>query len=35
VAERLQVGGTTVKLRNPFLVFVWAIVTLGIYYIVW
>ena len=35
MAERQQVGGTTVKLRNPFLVFVWAIVTLGIYYIVW
>jgi hypothetical protein len=35
VAERLQVDGTTVKLRNPFLVFVWSLVTLGIYYLVW
>lgn len=23
------------KIRNPFLVFVWSIVTLGIYYLVW
>jgi hypothetical protein len=35
VAERLQVDGTTVKLRNPFLVFVWSLVTLGVYYLVW
>jgi hypothetical protein len=35
VAEQLQVGTTTVKIRNPFLVFVWALVTLGIYYLVW
>jgi hypothetical protein len=35
VAERLQVDGTTVKLRNPFLVFVWSLVTLGVYYVVW
>jgi hypothetical protein len=35
VAEQLQVGRTTVKLRNPFLVFVWSLLTLGIYYLVW
>ena len=35
MAEQLQVGGTTVKIRNPFLVFVWSLVTLGIYYLVW
>jgi uncharacterized protein DUF4234 len=35
VAEQVQVGGTTVKIRNPFLVFVWSLVTLGIYYAVW
>jgi len=35
VAEQLQVAGTTVKIRNPFLVFVWSIVTFGIYYLVW
>jgi hypothetical protein len=35
VAEQVQVGGTTVKIRNPFLVFVWSLVTLGIYYLVW
>jgi len=35
VAEQLRIGGTTVKNRNPFLVFVWSIVTLGIYYLVW
>src|SRR4051794_11084246 len=35
MAELLQVGTTTVKIRNPFLVFVWALVTLGIYYLVW
>ena len=35
VAEELQVHGATVKIRNPFLVFVWSIVTLGIYYVVW
>ena len=23
------------KIRNPFLVFVWSLVTLGIYYVVW
>ena len=31
----LQVGGTLVKIRNPFGVFVLAIVTFGIYYFVW
>jgi hypothetical protein len=35
VAEQMQVRGTTVKIRNPFLVFVWSLVTLGIYYLVW
>jgi hypothetical protein len=35
MAEELRVGQTTVKIRNPFLVFVWALVTLGIYYLVW
>ena len=35
MAEELQVGATHVKIRNPFGVFVLAIVTLGIYYFVW
>ena len=35
MAEQLQVARTTVKIRNPFLVFVWSLVTLGIYYLVW
>jgi hypothetical protein len=35
MAEELQVGTTRVKVRNPFGVFVLAIVTLGIYYLVW
>jgi uncharacterized protein DUF4234 len=35
MAESVQVGETTVKIRNPFLVFVWALVTFGIYYLVW
>jgi hypothetical protein len=35
VAEQVQVRGTPVKVRNPFLVFVWSLVTLGIYYVVW
>jgi hypothetical protein len=35
MAERLSVRGTTVKIRNPFAVFVWSIVTLGIYNCVW
>jgi hypothetical protein len=35
MAEALSVGTTTVKIRNPFLVFVWCLVTLGIYYLVW
>jgi Ca2+/Na+ antiporter len=29
------VAPTVVKIRNPFLVFVWAFLTLGIYYVVW
>jgi hypothetical protein len=35
MAETLSVGTTTVKIRNPFLVFVWCFVTFGIYYAVW
>jgi hypothetical protein len=35
VAEVLTVQGKRVKKRNPFLVFVWSIVTFGIYYFVW
>lgn len=35
VAEQVRVGGTGVKIRNPFLVFVWSLVTFGIYYVVW
>ncbi len=35
MAERIQVRGIGVKIRNPFLVFVWCLVTLGIYYVVW
>jgi uncharacterized protein DUF4234 len=35
VAEQVQVRGTTVKIRNPLLVFLWSLVTLGIYYVVW
>ncbi len=35
MAETLRVGGTDVKTRNPFGVFVLALVTLGIYYFVW
>jgi hypothetical protein len=35
MAEELQVGTTRVKIRSPFGVFVLAIVTLGIYYLVW
>jgi hypothetical protein len=35
VAEQVHVRGTTVKIRNPFLVFLWSLVTLGIYYVVW
>lgn len=35
MAEELQVGSTRVKIRNPFGVFALAIVTLGIYYLVW
>ena len=35
MAETLRVGSTDVKTRNPFGVFVLALVTLGIYYFVW
>ena len=35
MAEHLSVRGVDVKIRNPWLVFLWAIVTFGIYYLVW
>ena len=35
MAEQVQVRGAAVKIRNPFLVFLWSLVTLGIYYVVW
>jgi hypothetical protein len=35
MAEQVRVGTTTVKIRNPFLVFLWSLLTLGIYYCVW
>jgi Domain of unknown function (DUF4234) len=35
MAEEVQVHGMQVKIRNPFLVFVWSLVTFGIYYLVW
>jgi hypothetical protein len=35
VAEQVQVRGTPVKIRNPLLVFLWSLVTFGIYYVVW
>src|SRR5205809_318427 len=35
MAQELQVGTTHVKIRNPFVVFVWSLLTLGIYYCVW
>jgi hypothetical protein len=35
MAEQLQVRGTNVKIRSPILVFVWSVVTIGIYYVVW
>lgn len=35
MAEQVQVRGTNVKIRNPFLVFLWSLVTFGIYYLVW
>ena len=35
MAERVEVRSTHVKIRNPFLVFLWCLVTLGIYYLVW
>src|SRR3954471_15185989 len=35
MAEQIQVGTTRVKIRNPFLVFIWSLVTFGIYYVVW
>jgi uncharacterized protein DUF4234 len=35
MAEQVRVRGAEVKIRNPFLVFVWSLVTFGIYYLVW
>ena len=35
MAERVQVRGIQVKIRNPFLVFLWSLITFGIYYVVW
>ena len=35
MAEQIRVRGAEVKIRNPFLVFIWSLVTLGIYYVVW
>lgn len=35
MAQQVQIRGTTVKIRNPFLVFVWSLVTFSIYYVVW
>jgi hypothetical protein len=35
VAEQIKVKDTTVKIRNPFLVFLWSLITLGVYYVVW
>jgi Domain of unknown function (DUF4234) len=35
MAEQIRVRGVDVKVRNPWLAFLWAIVTLGIYYFVW
>jgi Domain of unknown function (DUF4234) len=35
MAEEIRVGSTSVKIRSPFGVFVLALVTLGIYYLVW
>ena len=35
MAREVTIGSAVVKIRNPFLVFVWALVTLGIYYVVW
>jgi hypothetical protein len=35
MAEQVQVHGAAVRIRNPILVFVWSLVTLGIYYLVW
>jgi hypothetical protein len=35
MAEQIELRGTNVKIRNPFVVFVWSLVTFGIYYVVW
>ena len=35
MAEQVQVRGAAVKIRNPLLVFLWSLVTFGIYYVVW
>ena len=35
MAEAITVRGVDVKVRNPWLAFLWALLTLGIYYLVW
>jgi uncharacterized protein DUF4234 len=35
MAERVNVRGVGVKIRKPWLVFLWSILTFGIYYVVW
>src|SRR5437773_1330 len=35
MAREVTIGSAVVKIRNPFLVFVWALVTFGSYYVVW
>jgi Domain of unknown function (DUF4234) len=35
MAESISVRGVDVKVRNPWLAFLWALLTLGIYYLVW
>ena len=35
MAEVVPVGGGSAKLRNPWVVFLLILVTLGIYYLVW
>ncbi len=35
MARTVGVRGVDVKIRNPWLAFLWAIVTLGIYYLYW
>jgi hypothetical protein len=35
VAEHVRIRGVDAKIRNPWLAFLWAIVTFGVYYVVW